>query len=72
MEKGFKNLFALKGGFHGWKDAGYPTETGSLAVKPKLKMMMTSKANTSMAESNSRLRNSAARSFHTIAHKARK
>ncbi|HBH87668.1 MAG TPA: hypothetical protein DDY17_08740 [Syntrophaceae bacterium] len=26
LDKGFKNVSALKGGFHAWKDAGYPTE----------------------------------------------
>jgi hypothetical protein len=30
MEKGFKNVFALKGGFHAWHDAGYPIEVGSV------------------------------------------
>jgi len=39
MGKGFENVFALKGGFNGWKDAGYPLETGSLSVKPILKVI---------------------------------
>ena len=30
MEKGFKNVSALKGGFQGWKEAGYPLEVGSI------------------------------------------
>jgi len=30
MEKGFKNVFALKGGFFGWKNAGYPLEIGDI------------------------------------------
>ena len=30
LEKGFKNVFALEGGFHGWKRAGYPIEVGSI------------------------------------------
>jgi hypothetical protein len=30
MEKGFKNVSALKGGFHAWHDAGYPIEVGSI------------------------------------------
>lgn len=30
MEKGFKNVFALKGGFQAWHDAGYPIEVGSI------------------------------------------
>ena len=30
MEKGFENVFALKDGFLGWKNAGYPTEVGSI------------------------------------------
>ena len=30
MEKGFKNVFALKDGFHAWHDAGYPIEVGSI------------------------------------------
>ncbi|MFQ6039928.1 MAG: cohesin domain-containing protein [Candidatus Poribacteria bacterium] len=30
LEKGFKNVFALKGGLHGWEDAGYPIEVGSI------------------------------------------
>ncbi|MBM3242559.1 YHS domain-containing protein [Candidatus Poribacteria bacterium] len=30
MERGVKNVFALKGGFHGWKNAGYPIEVGSI------------------------------------------
>jgi len=29
MEKGFKNVFALKGGTMAWKDAGYPLESGN-------------------------------------------
>jgi hypothetical protein len=30
MEKGFENVFALKGGFQAWHDAGYPIEVGSI------------------------------------------
>ncbi|MFQ6115326.1 MAG: hypothetical protein ACE5NG_14805 [bacterium] len=30
MAHGFKNVFALKGGFHVWKHAGYPIEVGSI------------------------------------------
>jgi len=41
LEKGFENIFALKGGFNGWKDAGYPTGVGILAVKPLLKKATT-------------------------------
>jgi len=26
-QKGISNVFALKGGFQGWKAAGYPIET---------------------------------------------
>jgi len=26
MEKGFKRVYALKGGYHAWTDAGYPIE----------------------------------------------
>ncbi|MHC4536190.1 MAG: hypothetical protein ACYS6K_19745, partial [Planctomycetota bacterium] len=30
LEKGIKNVFALEGGYHGWKRAGYPIEVGSI------------------------------------------
>ncbi|MBI2935032.1 MAG: rhodanese-like domain-containing protein [Chloroflexi bacterium] len=28
-DRGFKDVYALKGGFDAWKEAGYPTERKS-------------------------------------------
>jgi 3-mercaptopyruvate sulfurtransferase SseA len=27
MDMGFKKVYALKGGWHEWEDAGFPTES---------------------------------------------
>jgi rhodanese-related sulfurtransferase len=29
LDRGFKNVYPLKGGFYAWRDAGYPLERKS-------------------------------------------